>query len=313
MTNFPLLTQLPGASRLILGCMGLGGGWNQEPVGEAELRKAREAVEAALSVGITLFDHADIYTHGKAEQVFGTLLSESPSLRDRLLLQSKCGIRFADEAGPGRYDLSAWYIERSVEASLQRLRTDRLDLLLLHRPDPLVDVHELAESLSRLHRSGKVRCFGVSNMHAAQLAWLQSACSLPLAVNQLEMSLLRLDWLEAGTTFNDGAQGRVDAWAGTLEHCQRQGVQLQAWGALAQGRWREHAVAGTLQTMAARLELVPETLLVAWLLRHPSCIQPVIGSTDPARIRACAAALDVQLSREDWYALYVAARGRPLP
>lgn len=311
--HHPLHKHLPGVSRLVLGCMGMGGDWHGGPPGQAEHRKASEAVEVALACGITLFDHADLYARGKAEQVFGHLLGQNPSLRDQLLLQSKCGIRLSGDEGPGRYDLSASHVERSVEGSLRRLQTDRLDVLLLHRPDPLVEAHELAEALSRLHRSGKVRCFGVSNMHAAQLAWLQNACSLPLLVNQLEMSLLKLDWLDAGTTFNDSAQGRPDAWAGTMEHCQRHGVQLQAWGALAQGRWRDHAVAETLRAMASRLGVADETLLVAWLLRHPAGIQPVIGSLDPTRIRACAAAVGLSLSREDWYALYAAARGRALP
>jgi predicted oxidoreductase len=314
MHTLPLKQHLPSASRLVLGCMGLGGGWNAEPIGAAEHHQAQAVVETALAAGITLFDHADIYTFGKAEQVFGGLLQARSSLRDQILLQSKCGIRLADGQAPGRYELSSAYIERSVEGSLSRLRTDRLDLLLLHRPDPLMEPQEVAEAFARLHQSGKVRGFGVSNMQAAQVAWLQRHLSLPLQVNQLEMSLLKLDWLEAGTTFNDPQQPTASsAWVGLLEHCQQHGVQLQAWGALAKGRWREHPVAPTLQAMAERLGLAPEGLLVAWLLRHPANIQPVIGSTSPERIRACAQGAALPLSREDWYALYVAARGRPLP
>lgn len=326
MVSFPLREHLPLASRLVLGCMGFGGGWDATPIGEADIARAAAALEAALGVGITVLDHADIYTLGKAEQAFGALFQRQPSLRERVLLQSKCGIRFADGSGPKRYDLSASHVERSVEASLQRLHTDRLDLLLLHRPDPLMQPAEVAEVFSRLHRAGKVRFFGVSNMHAAQVQWLSRHLSLPLVVNQLEMSLLQHDWLEAGTTFND-AQGaaapRAATWTGTLEHCQAQGIQLQAWGALAQGRLSgrpggeatpAHArTAAQVAAIAQREVVSPEAVLLAWLMRHPAHIQPVIGTADPARIRACAQAAQLALSREDWYALYEAARGRELP
>jgi len=326
MLSLPLREHLPSASRLVLGCMGLGGGWNAEPLAEADIARADAALEAALDVGITVLDHADIYTLGKAEQAFGALFQRRPSLRERVLLQSKCGIRFADNTAPKRYDLSAAHIERSVDASLSRLQTDRLDVLLLHRPDPLMQPAEVAEAFSRLHRAGKVRFFGASNMHAAQLQWLGRHLSLPLVVNQLEMSLLQHDWLEAGTTFNDpqGAGAvRAGAWPATLVHCQAEGIQLQAWGALAQGqlsgRLPADAAPNLRRTAAlvgdiARRESVPaEAVLLAWLQRHPAHIQPVIGTADPARIRACAQAEKLTLGREDWYALYEAARGRELP
>ena len=326
MLSFPLREHLPQASRLVLGCMGFGGGWNAEPLSEPDIVRADAALDAALSLGITVLDHADIYTLGKAEQAFGVLFQRQPSLRERVLLQSKCGIRFADGAGPKRYDLSAAHIERSVEASLQRLHTDRLDLLLLHRPDPLMQAAEVAEAFSRLHRAGKVRFFGASNMHAAQLQWLSRHLSLPLVANQLEMSLLQHDWLEADVTFNDpqgAVASRAGAWPGTLAHCQAEGVQLQAWGALAQGRLsgRLPADAPAAQVRAAALvaeiaqreAVSPEAVVLAWLMRHPAHIQPVIGTADPLRIRACAQAEGLVLSREDWYALYEAARGRELP
>jgi predicted oxidoreductase len=324
--SFPIREHLPQSSRLVLGCMGFGGGWNAEPLAETDIARADAALDAALGVGITVLDHADIYTLGKAEQAFGALFQRQPSLRDRVLLQSKCGIRFADADGPKRYDLSAAHIERSVEASLRRLHTDRLDLLLLHRPDPLMQPAEVAEAFSRLHRAGKVRFFGGSNMHAAQLRWLGRHLSLPLVANQLQMSLLQHDWLEAGTTFNDpqgAASPQAAAWPGTLEHCQAEGVQLQAWGALAQGRLSgrvaadataaQRRTAALVVSMAEREAVSPEAVLLAWLLRHPAHIQPVIGTADPARIRACAQAQNLSLSREDWYALYEAARGRELP
>ena len=170
---FVLQQTLPTSSRLVFGCMGLGGSWDAQPVTEANVAHAHAAVEAALEIGITLFDHADIYTLGKAESVFGTLLKRQPALRDRILLQSKCGIRFGDELGPKRYDLSYDYLLASVDGILARLGVDYLDTLLLHRPDALMDPAEVAEAWLRLKLSGKVRHLGVSNMHSGQMALLQ--------------------------------------------------------------------------------------------------------------------------------------------
>ncbi|MEJ6006551.1 aldo/keto reductase [Paucibacter sp. AS339] len=310
--------------RLILGCMGLGGGWDAAPVREADIAKAQAALEAALAVGITRFDHADIYTLGKAEQCFGELFKRQPSLRARLQLQSKCAIRFTDDAGPKRYDLSAAHILASVDASLRRLHTEHLELLMLHRPDPLLDVAELAEAWLRLKTAGKVGRLGVSNMHAAQMRMLSAAIGEPLAANQLEMSLLKRDWLESGTCFNDEqALPAASAWGDTLDFCRREGVELQAWGALARGLYSGaapadappavQATARLVCEMAEQLGVSREALVLAWLLRHPAGITAVIGSSDPARIRACAEAHQLALSRENWYRLYVSARGRELP
>lgn len=324
-SRHPLQRWLPSASPLVYGCMGLGGGWNDAPISEGDIAQAHAAVEAALAIGITLFDHADIYTHGKAEAVFGTLMRRDPALRRQLLIQSKCGIRFADATGPSRYDLSAAYIEAAVDRSLQRLGVDRLDLLLLHRPDPLMEPEEVAEAVQRLRQAGKLGLLGVSNMPAGQMAWLAQALDQPLAANQLQFSLGHLEPLEALTCFNEPqAQAHPVAlgWDGTLAYCQAQGVQIQAWGALARGRFsrdeaqtrpEDRPTRELLQRLAARYDCSLEGLLLAWLMRHPARIQPVIGSADAHRIRACGDALRLRLSREDWYALYLAARGTALP
>ncbi len=304
--------------------MGLGGGWDRNPLSEADIAKAHAAVEAALDVGISRFDHADIYTLGKAEQCFGELFKRQPSLRARLQLQSKCSIRFADAEGPQRYDLSAAHILASVEASLERLHTDHIEVLLLHRPDPLMEPAELAEAWVRLKAAGKVGRLGVSNMHAAQMRMISAAIGEPLAANQLEMSLLKRDWIESGTCFNDGqALPAASAWGDTLAFCQGQGVALQAWGALARGLYSGAAPADAPAAVQATARLVGdlaaqrgvsrEAIVLAWLLRHPAGIQAVIGSSEPARIRACAEAVHWRLSREDWYALYLSARGQALP
>ncbi|HZX26571.1 MAG TPA: aldo/keto reductase [Telluria sp.] len=311
------------ASRLIYGCMGLGGGWNREPLTEADIGRAHAAVEVALDIGITCFDHADIYTLGKAEQTFAALFKRIPSLRERIRLQTKCGIRFADGEGPKRYDLSAAYIVGAVERSLQRLNTERIDVLLLHRPDPLLEPDEINEAWLVLHNAGKVGALGVSNMHAGQIRHLASRLTTPLVANQLEMSLAKRDWLETDTCFNDaqGAAGLV--WQDTLHHCQQHGIALQAWGSLAKG-WYSGALpagasaadgetAALVRRLAEQHGAPPESIVLAWLLRHPAGIRPVLGTSHPDRIRACGAAERVKLTRGEWYALYQSARGQELP
>ncbi|MEU6312656.1 aldo/keto reductase [Streptomyces sp. NPDC047014] len=308
--------------RLLYGCMGLGGSWEPGPYAPEDIDAAEAAVEAALDSGITAFDHADIYRHGKSEAVFGEVLARTPGLRERITLQSKCGIRLGDAERPGMYDLRGGSIVRRVEESLTRLRTDVLDVLLLHRPDPLADADSVAEALHSLHRQGLVRSFGVSNMGAAQIAHLQARLDVPLVANQLEMSLHSRDWVEAGVLLNTPAATHNGFPFGTLEHCRDHGIRLQAWGALAQGRFTgrqetpaEHATAELLAELARSKDTTPETVLLWWLMRHPARIAPVIGSARPERIRACrdAAVREPELTHEEWYGLWVAARGVPLP
>lgn len=319
MHALPLNTHFRDIGPLVYGCMALGGDWNGGPVTEADIAQAHAAVEAALDIGVTLFDHADIYRRGKAEAVFGELLKRDAGLRAKVRLQSKCGIRFADDVNVGRFDLSAEYIEHSVNGSLQRLGVEHLDILLLHRPDALMEPAEVAHAFGRLKAAGKVRHLGVSNMHAGQMRWLQTALAEPLVANQLELSLAKLDAIDAGTTFNDPqatTRPGAIAWAGTLEYAQRHGVQLQAWGSLAQGRFSDPTgspAAKAVHEIAEAHSTTANAVLLAWLLRHPAGIQPVIGSGNAERIRACADATRITLSREEWYRLYVVARGQALP
>lgn len=287
---------------------------------ELSSRAATEAaVEAAFEIGITRFDHADIYGDGAAEAAFGEMLAASPGLRDRMRIQTKCGIVL----DPGLYDLRRERIVQRVEASLERLRTDVIDTLLLHRPDALAEPAEVAAALASLHDQGLVRSFGVSNMSHHQIAHLQAHTDLPLVANQLEMSLHRRDWAEAGVLVNTPEAAAVGFPLGTIEHCVAHGLELQAWGSLARGRFSgrpetdaDRQTAAAVAGLAARHETTPEAILLWWLQRHPAGIVPVIGTTNPERIRACrAAAADgpVPLGHEDWYALWVTARGRPLP
>ncbi|USE38025.1 aldo/keto reductase [Endozoicomonas sp. SCSIO W0465] len=287
------------------------------------MMQAHRFLDSALESGINFFDHADIYTRGKAEQVFGGVLADRPGLRETLFLQSKCGIRFAEGNVPNRYDFSRDWILYSVENSLARLHTDYLDLLLLHRPDPLMRPEEVAEAFHQLQKDGKVRHFGVSNMSGHQIKYLQSFLDQPIVVNQLQMSLTHLDWLEEGVLVNHVEGQSVSFTPGTVEYCRSHNIQLQAWGCLSKGvftgkdvRGESDAIQETARVVKAfseQLGVSREAIVLAWLMRHPAGIQPVIGTTNAQRVRACREAEDIELSRDQWYQLYVSARGRMLP
>ncbi|HBF70269.1 MAG: aldo/keto reductase [Alteromonas sp.] len=314
-------TYFPEASRLIYGCMGLGGGWNDIAATNDDVKQAQSVIEKALELNITVFDHADIYTFGKAETVFGNVLRDSPALKEQMVLQSKCAIRFEDDMGPKRYDFSAKWISSSVEGILSRLHIEQLDILLLHRPDPLMELEEVAQTLALLQQQGKIKHVGVSNMHSHQMAYLQSALSTPIVANQLEMSLAFRDWLEDGVTTNSPANRHSGYAPGTLEYCMMNNVQLQAWGSLAQGKYTgaatqnemEAATAALVNQLAAEYTTSPEAIVLAWLMRHPANIQPVLGTTNLSRLTACEQANRTHLSREHWYKLWETARGTEMP
>ena len=301
--------------------MGLGGDWDNSPVSKDHRMQAHQFLDSALHSGINFFDHADIYTRGKAEQVFGEVLVQRPGLREKIYLQGKCGIRFAEGQVPNRYDFSRDWIVHSVENSLARLHTDYLDLLLLHRPDPLMAPEEVAEAFYQLHKAGKVNHFGVSNMNGHQIQYLQSFLHQPVVVNQLQMSLTHLNWLDEGVLVNQGQA--VSFTPGTVEYCRSHNIQLQAWGCLSNGLFSGKDVQGESDAIRATADLVSgfskalgvsrEAIVLAWLMRHPAGIQPVIGTTNARRIKACAEAEGIKLNREQWYQLYVSARGRMLP
>jgi len=314
-------------SRLIFGCMGLGGPWGAGPLEATDVAEAHRAVDAALEAGIVVFDHADIYRNGKSEEVFGRVLAARPGLRDRLRLQTKCGIVLPAGERPGRYDSSAATIVARVEDSLRRLGTDHVETLLIHRPDPLATPEEIAGAYAGLKAAGKVLRLGVSNMSAEQMGALQTALDEPLAVNQLEMSLHRRGWLEAGILVNHPEGADVSFPRGALEYCAANGVELQAWGSLAQGRYTgrpagdadempaDAAAARLVAETAVRLGVSRESVVLGWLMRHPAGIRPVVGTSNPERIAACAGAERVAqtMTGDEWYSLWVAARGRPLP
>lgn len=320
--NLPL-----SASRLIFGCMTIGGSWNKaEPITDTHRASAMLALHTALDAGITFFDHADIYCAGKSEAVFAGFLAESPRRRDQIVVQTKCGIRFGgspDPDSPARYDFSRDHLIASVEGSLRRLGTDRIDILLLHRPDPLVEPEEVAAAFDALQASGKVLHFGVSNHTAAQIELLKTAVKQPFVANQVELSVLHPQLIDAGVVFNQTRPSGPVRNEGTLEYCRQHGIAIQAWsplakGAVVNGESRSspeaaRAVADEVHRQAAALGVSPEAIGLAWLLRHPAGIQPVLGTTNPDRIRAAAQADGVTLTREGWYRLFEAGRGAAVP
>ncbi len=325
MTRLSLNKILTHVSSIAFGCMGLCRGSSAGAITDEERRKAFLAIDTALENDLNFFDHADIYSMGKAEQVFGERLKENLSLREQIYIQSKCAIRFKDNETVGRYDHSKEWITLSVDNILKRLNTEYLDILLLHRPDPLMDVTELALTMEQLHESGKVRHFGVSNMHRFQIELIDRYAPSPMVVNQLELSLSQLGFLEQGVTVATQENANVGFDAGTLEYCQLNDIQIQSWAPLSQGVFSGAPLAGSpsnvvktaglVSQLAEKYEVAQEAVVLAWLMKLPYGIQPVIGTTDPQRINGCVQAHKAlkSMTREDWYHLYVSARGHALP
>ena len=262
-------------------------------------------IEGCLDLGITTFDHADIYGNYAVEALFGEALAAAPQLRERMQIVTKCGIRMMSSARPehrlGHYDTSAAHVERSVDNSLAALRTDRLDVLLIHRPDALMDADALAECFGRLRTAGKVRHFGVSNFTPAQFALLNRR--IELVTNQVEASPLHI------APFYDG----------TLDQAQDLGKAPMIWSALAGGRLftgddeAAQRVRAVLQRIAGERGVSVTTLVYAWLLRHPARLIPLTGSRRLDAMREAVVALDVEIDAQTWYEIWVAGNGAPAP
>jgi predicted oxidoreductase len=301
-------------TRLAYGCWRVAGTWNPEEVTPEREAVGRAAILTAYEAGYTLFDHADIYCMGVGETLFGQVLKQVPGMRERVVIASKCGIRKngdPDANAPYRYDFSADYIIKSCEGSLKRLGVDVIDIYQLHRPDYLCNPAEVAEAFSKLKRSGKAREFGVSNFKPAQLAMLQSACPMPLVVNQVEISLARLQCIEDGT----------------LDQCLADHITPLAWSPLGGGqladtmpidlRSPDHArrlgLREELEHFARERASTRTIVALAWLMKHPAGIVPIVGSTRKDRILESANADAFSFSREEWYRLLEVARGERLP
>lgn len=320
--TLPIHQYFPDASQLILGTMHLGGGWNTNPVSGQDIDQAFDLLSRAIESGINVVDMADIYTFGKSEQTIGELFKRERSLRHHLILQSKVGIKLTPTFDVKQYDLSGDWVTTAVNASIKRLHDNNLDILFLHRPDPLMQLDETANALLKLHEQGKFDYLAVSNMHAGQIAWLQSALNIPIIANQLEMSLASSDFVEDGITTNMPQNAQNGFPRGTLEYCHQAGVQLQAWGAMAQGLYSsqgEHDDKNVTATRALVAKYAEEfgvdanAIVLAWLMQHPSNIQPVLGTTNPERLALATKALDIKLTREQWYLLFETRRGIEVP
>lgn len=302
----------PRVSRIALGCMGLSGTWNPAEVGPENIRRAVAAFEAALEVGINFFDHADIYGGGSCESVFSECLKAVPGSRERIVIATKCGIR------SGFYNLTRSYIMEALGKSLYRLGVEYVDLYQLHRPDPLAHPAETARALNELLRQGRIRAVGVSNYYPEQIRALQEYLDAPIRSNQISISLMRLEPIYEG--WDLGGMGVGD---GTLDQCMAMRMTPLAYSPLAGGRLarepaedaepRLKAVYAALKTQAEKHNATPIQVALAWLLRHPSGIVPLVGSVNPDHIREAAGAVRVNLTREDWYELWTASWGRRVP
>lgn len=301
-------------SRIGLGCMGLAGTWNPDEVGPENRKRAIEAFEAALDAGITFYDHADIYGGTACETIFRDCLRAVPGSRERIFIATKVGIR------SGYYDHSADYIRRSIRGSLERLGVDYVDLYQLHRPDPLTHPAETAAVLDELVEQGLVKYIGVSNYYPHQVLALRRYLKAPIVCNQISISLLRLDAIYEGAPGGPGD--------GVLDQCMELGITPLAYSPLGAGWLTGRRELPADQGRAERIERIlatmrdlgpeygnatPAQLAVAWLLRHPAGIIPLVGSNNPDHIREAAAASQIELSRVDWYRLWVAARGERVP
>ena len=293
--------------RVAVGCMRFS---------ESGVEDMTKFIHAALEEGCFFFDHADIYGYGKCEELFGKALANDPSLhREDLFLQSKCGVRLGID-----FDLSKEHILASVDESLKRLQTDYLDTLLLHRPDALYEPEEIAEAIDILANNGKVRAFGVSNFKPMQIELLKKYVTQPLIINQIQFSIPASSTIAASMEMNLPTEGAVDRDGNVLDYCRLHDIMVQAWSPfqtpdraglfLTDERYAK--LNETLKDIAKKYGVSETTMAAAWIFRHPANIQVVSGTTNIARFKEIVAAAEVELSREDWYALYLSA-GHILP
>ena len=295
------------ASQIALGMM---------RVGKLDRNGLRELLETALELGINFVDHADLYAQGRiSEELFGEVMRDAPSLRDGLIIQTKCGIR------PGVcYDSSYEHIIKSVDTSLRRMNLDHVDFLLIHRPDALMEPEEMARAFDELQSAGKVRHFGVSNMNPMQIELIKRAVKQEIAVDQVQMSIVHAPMIDAGIHVNMNDDFAVMRDGSLIDYAQLRGITLQAWSVVqaswAQGSFLDNPEFPELNAVLARLAekygVTKSAVAVAWLMRHPAGIQPIAGTTSPAHLRELARAADFTLTRPEWYSLYLSA-GKRLP
>ena len=288
-----------------LGCMRING---------LEIDEAERLIQTALDNGINFFDHADIYGNTEAETFFARAVQRAGIARDRMILQSKCGIR------KGFFDFSKDYVLRATDGILSRLNIDHLDVLLLHRPDALMEPTEVAEAFSRLKDAGKVRHFGVSNQNPGQIALLNKYLPEPVLINQMQLSIAHCVMMDAGLNVNMHNDAGIGRDGGILEYCRLHDITIQAWSPFQYGFFEGVFIDSPLypelnrvmDEVAERYAVSKTVIAIAWILRHPARMQPIVGTTNRARLVDIGKASDIRLTREEWYALYCAA-GKILP
>ncbi|WP_144551937.1 aldo/keto reductase family oxidoreductase [Bacillus sp. X1(2014)] len=283
-------------------------------INSLEKNQAERFVQSALEEGANFFDHADIYGGGTCEEIFADAIQMNADVREKIILQSKCGIR------KGMFDFSKEYILESVDGILQRLKTEYLDVLLLHRPDALVEPEEVAEAFDILETSGKVRHFGVSNQNPMQIQLLKKFVKQPLVANQLQLSITNATMISNGINVNMENDSAVNRDGSVLDYCRLNDITIQPWSPFQYGFF-EGVFLGSekfpelnqqIDEIAATYGVSNTTIAIAWLLRHPAHMQPVIGTMNIDRLKDCCKASDIQLTREEWYRIYRAA-GNILP
>jgi predicted oxidoreductase len=293
------------ASEISVGCM---------RIADFSSLEADSLLNTAFEAGIDFFDHADVYGGGKSEELFAAALSRSSTAREKIILQSKCGIR------PGAFDFSREHILSAVEGSLNRLQTEYLDVLLLHRPDTLMEPEEVADAFSQLHQSGKVRHFGVSNMNPGQVELLRKFVDQKIVANQLQLSLTNTGMIDNGINVNMQIDRAIDRDGSILEYCRLHDITIQPWSPFQYGFFEGVFLDSdkfpdlnrSIVAMAEEKGVTNSAIAIAWLLRHPAKMQPIVGTTNPTRVRDIAQASTVEMTRQEWYALYLAA-GNTLP
>ncbi|VKE34591.1 aldo/keto reductase family oxidoreductase [Streptococcus pneumoniae] len=284
---------------------------------DKSVKEVEELVETALSVGINAFDLADIYGRGRCEELLGLVLKNRPDLREKMWIQSKCGIRIEEFT---YFDFSKDYIIKSVDGILQRLKINHLDSLLLHRPDALMESDQVAEAFDLLYKQGKVRDFGVSNQNPMMMELLKKDVKQPLAVNQLQLSAAFTPGFESAFHVNMEDSQAAMRDGSIFEYCQLHDVVIQAWSVLQFGYFKGNFVGNekfqalnqVLDHLAIKYGVTSSTIAISWILRYPAKMQAVVGTTNPKHLREVSRAANFSLTRKEWYEIYLAA-GNNLP
>lgn len=293
------------ASVISLGCM---------RINSLSKDEAARLINTALEEGIDFFDHADIYGGGKSEELFADAVGMNPGIREKFIIQTKCGIR------NGYFDFSKEHILNSIDGSLKRLKTDYIDVLLLHRPDTLMEPEEVAEAFSILNRSGKVRHFGVSNQNPMQIELLSKYLEQKILFNQLQLSITNTGMIDSGLNVNMQIDRSVDRDGSILEYCRLKGITIQAWSPFQYGFFegvfldndKFSELNSKINEIADMKGVTNSAIAIAWILRHPAGIQPIVGTTNAKRLKDICKAAQVDMTRQEWYEIYRAA-GNKLP